>query len=285
MSINTTGLPKTEDYLLGRGRIMVAALSSGLPDADGFRHLGNAPDFTVNVDNETLEHFSSLAGKKTLDARVVITQEVGLTFNLEEFNFDNLADFLSGAAVAAGDGDTNPATAGFGPVDLTTAVKKGRYYQIKDANGLPAMDVETANVTLTHDPGGAADVLVEDTDYTLDEKNGIVHILNDAGATTVVEGNEIEVTLAADAGAVDWDEVRGLTQSEIEVALKFILINAQNSDKEIMFDFHKVRLIANGDMSAIGDELAQMPFSGSAEKNTTADSDSPTVTIRTHANS
>ena len=89
------------------------------------------------------------------------------------------------------------------------------------------------------------------------------------------------MTLAADAGAVSYDEVRALTQTNVIAALKFIGENPANNDAQVEYQFHQVSLKADGDLSAIGDEFSVMGFTAVAETNTTLDPNSPTLTIRT----
>jgi hypothetical protein len=63
-------------------------------------------------------------------------------------------------------------------------------------------------------------------------------------------------------------------------ALKFISQNPANNDESTEYQFHQVSLKAEGDFAQISDEFSQMQLTGTAERNTTADADSPTLTIR-----
>lgn len=285
MSLNTTGQAKTEDYNLGRGTVYVAELTSGLPGDAGWRDLGNCPEFNISVDVETLKHESSRAGLRITDKEVVTKQEINVSFTLDELNFQNLALFFSGTASAAA--LTNPAVAGITERTFVTscpdyAAVGGRWYDIESAAGVRAYDISAANLTLNSDTGGADNTLVEGTDYTVDEKMGRVFILSTA--TLVDAGDDLTYTLAADAGAVAPDEVKALTQTNARVALKFISENPANGDKQTEYDFHQIQLKPDGEFPLVGDEWTTVGFTGTAETNTTRDPDSPTLTIRTHAN-
>ena len=283
--LNTTGAANTADYNLGRGKLYLADLTSGLPGDAGWRDLGNCPEFNINVEVETLEHLSSRSGLKTTDKEVIISQKVNLSFQLDEINFQNMALFFSGAS--ADEAITNPAIAGVAERELIAscpdyAAVGGRWYELKDASGVRCYDIDATKLTMNSDTGGADNLLVEGTDYDVDEELGMVFIKSTA--TLVDAGDDITFALAADAGAVNPDEVKALTQTNVTAALKFVAINPANNDVKVEYQFHQVQLKADGDFALIGDEFTTMGFTAVAESNETADADSPTLTIRTHAN-
>lgn len=283
--LNVTGQANTDDYSLGRGRLYLADLTSGLPGDSGWRDLGNCPEFNCNLEVETLEHQSSRQGLKVTDKQVVISQTLNISFSLDEINFQNLALFFSGTSAAAA--LTNPTIAGVAETTLVTTAPDytavgGRWYDLTNAAGtVRAYDIATANLTLNSDTGGDDNVLVENTDYILDEKLGRVFLI---GGGSIDPGDDITFTLSADAGAVNPDEVKALTQTNVVAALKFVAENPANNDAVTEYQFHQVTLKAEGDFALIGDEFTTMGFTAVAESNTTADADSPTLTIRTHAN-
>lgn len=282
--LNTTGTANPNDYLLGRGIVYAAALSGGLPDASGWRDLGNCPQFNLNLEVETLEHQSSRSGLKVTDKEVVLSQKANVSFQLDEINFRNLALFLSGTSAATA--LTNPAIAGVTSIRLSTSVVLGRWYDLTsldDGGGVRLYDVASANISLEQDPAGTPTALVEGTDYTLDEKMGRVFFLSTA--VNIADGDEVDFTAAADAGATpNIDEVKALTQTNVTVALKFIGENPADNDTQIEVQIHQIQLKAEGDLALIGDEFATMTFTGVAESNTTADPDSDFITVRTHPN-
>lgn len=272
---NTTGIPKTEDYLLGRGAIYFASIvtATGKPDANGFRHLGNAPEMAVAMEVETLEHQSSLEGLKVVDKEVVISQKANVTFALDEVNHENLSLFFSGSQAA----HTNVAVAGFTKHTMVSAVKLGRWYELVNSAGERAYDIEAADLLLET----GATTLVLDTDYTLDLEMGMIFLLSTA--SNISDADPLSATLTAEATAKAVNEVRGLTSTNVIGALKFVGINPANNDKKEEWQFHKVQLKADGDFSLISDEFTQMGFTAAAERNTLADADAPIVRIRTVA--
>lgn len=149
--------------------------------------------------------------------------------------------------------------------------------------GNRAYDVLSGNLTVTTNEGSPV-AMVLGTDYELDSEMGRIFILSTStvAATSISGGKGLRVTLTARVGAKAVNQVRGLTQSVVEGALKFIA-DSPISGKKQEYVLHRVKLRANGDLSLIGDDWSQMPFEGTAESNPAADANSPFVTIRTVA--
>jgi len=276
---NTTGLPNTADYNLGRGKLFFAPLTSGnLPK--GYRDLGNAPGFNITLDKEVLEHFTSRAGLKTKDKEVQLSLAVNMSFQLDEFNDENLADLFSGAKAS----HTNVAVAGFSEYSMVADgdLVLGRWYDIRNSSGERAYDIDATKLSITTNEDVPV-AMVKDTDYTLDAEMGRIFILSTStvAATAIGTSDGLLVTLTADATAKDVYEVQTLTQSAVIGALKFISDNPADDGRKREFQFHKVTLKADGDLSLIGDDWSTMSFTAAAESNTEADTSSPTLTIRT----
>ena len=276
---NTTGLPQTKDYSLGRGKLYIAKLNvaTGKPDASGWRDIGNVPAFTTSVDVEELLHQSSQAGLKVTDKRVVVSQTLNFSFSMDETSSQNMALFFSGDTALV----TNPAVAGFTAVVLTTSAKLGRWYDIVNSAGVRAVDITPANVTARE--AGTPTTLVLNTDYRLDTKMGRIFLLSTA--TGIADGETLDVALAADAGAsAQLDQVKALTKSAEQLVLKFIAENPANNDQQVELEFHSVTLSADGDLSLIGDDWITMQVTGTAQQETLGAATPRTLTITTHAN-
>lgn len=268
---NTTGIPNTQDYNLGRGIVYFAPLVDNLPGA--YRDLGNAPEFNISIETETVEHQSSRQGLRVVDKEVVISQKVTLSLTLDEFNHENLALVFSGETAD----HTNAAIAGFAEHEMIAAVELGRHYDIVNAAGARAYDIESSDLLVENadTPG----VLVEGTDYTLDLEMGTIFFLS--SATGISAGEAVDVTLTAEVTAGAVHEVRGLKSSAVTGALKFVSINPANNDKKTEYQFHQVALKPTGDLALISDEFGTMTLEGAAERNLIASPNSPTLTVRT----
>jgi hypothetical protein len=268
--INISGSPQTRDYLLGRGALYFAPNTDG--EAGAYRHLGNAPEFALNVEVETLEHQSSLEGLKTIDLEVIVSQKIGLSFTLDEINFDNVALWGSGETETY---DNATAIAGFAEYTMIASAELGRWYDIV-SNTTPALrvyNIDPADVTV-ESPDATVKVL--DTDYQIDAFAGRIKILEEG---SIAAAAAVLITLAANAGAGTVDRVKMLTTTNVRGALKFIGENPANNDEQYEIQVHQVNLKPDGDAAFIGDEFATLGFTGTAESNAVPDPDSPYITV------
>lgn len=283
---NLSGIANPDDYNLGRGRVYFATLTNNIPGA--FRFLGNAPEFSINVEVETLEHQASTNGLKVTDKEVIISQQLNLALTLDEINFENLALFFSGETAtfttAAG---ALAASTGTGNAEFPTA---GRWYDIFWSSGDSEFKIgDQVDSTVGIEANRVYDIGdlditggTEGTDYITD---------NVMGRVFVPIGTGLSLASALDASGTEnasadntVEQVRGLTQTNVVGALKFISENPANNDVQRELNFHKTSLKAEGDFSLIGDEFTTMQFTAVAEKNETYSPDSPTVTVSTHDN-
>jgi hypothetical protein len=281
--INSSGAPQTRDYTLGRGIVRLASLTAaGLPDADGFRDLGNAPEFGITVSAEDVRHQSSRTQLKFTDKRCTVSQEVGVTFILDEMNYDNLADYFSGdTEVFTNTHDT--AWVGHEIAIVGAAIKMGNWYQLKSDAGDRIYDLQASGLVYSfeEDPATAAVLLAEGVDYELDHEMGLVRFL--PASILVTDGDTVgwEIGTAASAGQ-DLDQVNALTQADVTGALLFIQTNACDQGNKSEYLFHKVSLSSDGDLPLIGDEIQTASFTGVAEVNSGVTDTSQVLTVRTY---
>jgi hypothetical protein len=91
--------PNINNYQLGRGKIYGAEWSSGsAPTPASLENWGNCPSFDLNLDEETLEHISSMEGLKEKDAEVTLQNGYNITFTLDEATFANFKKYLRGSS-------------------------------------------------------------------------------------------------------------------------------------------------------------------------------------------
>ena len=279
--INTTGNPNTDDYNLGRGIVYFAALgTNGLPSTDGYEDLGNAPQFTVSMEVEDLDHFSSRTGLKVLDKKFIISQSVNITFQLDELRYQNIARFLSGDTSLYNNGHDTV----FSDVVITTGLVQGRWYDLWNSPTLATRrrvyDLNAAGFAFTFEESTPTP-MVESVDYILDRIMGRIQVV--VGSIVATNGDTIQwtSTVAATTPA-DLDQVDGLTDTLIEGALKFISDNPGSDGNRDEYQFHKVQIRADGDLSLIGDEVTVMGFAGAALVNNAVTDTSKVVTVRTY---
>lgn len=282
MGANTSGIPSSDNYLLGRGEVYFAELDAN-DNPVNFRHLGNAPGISLTREIESIEYTSSQSGAATVDKEVVTSQSATITITLDEVEFNNLALFTAGEIVSQSNSAAVAGVTGSNNLALPAANAQGRWYDLyQTATGAPTNNPHTDRiydigvVTIT----GA----VEGVDFTVDRKMGRLFVIQ--GGAVLTDGTTHSVDIAANAGAAPTVEVlRGQTGITLVGAIKFISINPANGDKETEYQFHKVTLKPTGDLALIGDEFAQFQLEGKLESTTGPDSNSPFLNIVDHANS
>lgn len=268
MAINTTGTPTTNDYWIGRGILYLAELNAD-DTPKSFKDVGNVPELTLSVDSETFDHFSSRAGLKVLDKSIVIEQTATTAFILENIkDFGNLKYFFSGEASTY----VNPAAAGFTDAPLVTDgnIEANAWYVIHDTSGKPVFQIDKTKLAISTTDGSPI-ILVQDTDYTVNEVSGMIFLIDTATVQSAITGLVgLTATLTVDASAGTVDVMKAQTRSAVTVALRFIGENAADGSK-LTVDMHKVTIAADGEFSLISEELTQAPMAGSVEKSETYD--------------
>lgn len=285
--INTSGAPNTRDYGLGRGTVRLAPINplTGLPAASGFRDLGNAPEFSITVTVEDLRHKSSREQIAFTDKRCVVSQEVGLAFQLDEMNYQNLSDFFSGTTGTYDNAHDTVITAAANEIvsGATAPFTVGNWYNIYGEGGRRVYNLDAVGVVykFVKDPGGTPADLSAD-DYEIDLQMGIVRFLS-TGASSLTGAEDIGFDLSVVATTPqDLDTVEALTRAEVSGVLKFIGTNACDNGNKDEYTFHKVSLSADGDLAKIGDEISTMNFTGVAEVNNAITTGSKVLSIRTY---
>ena len=276
LGFNRTGRPDAKDYHLGRACISVNELDASTGIGDGcYRPLGNAPNLAVSVDIEELTHRASLckaAGGAVVDRRLVISQTLNLSMTLEELSHENTAIFLQATTESV----VNPAVAGFAAYTISTALAVDTCWYPLASGGVRLMSVDKSLLTVTDTAGPT--VLTEGSDYEVDEAGGLIRFIS-GGANSLAGGETVTVAGAADATApATIDKVNALADVQKRYAVKALVENANNADELVELEFHSVLLVADGELSLVGDELAQMGLTGVAEANS-ALAGSPTLTI------
>jgi hypothetical protein len=233
----------TQNQTLGRGEIHFAPFKAGTLIPDGYRYLGNTPEFNLSVTSESLPHYTMDRGTKIKDKSVNLQTDFAGTFTCDDISMDNLALFFLGSASRVAQASATAET------ETIADVKLGRSYQIGETDALP-MGVKS--VTISAAVVGATP-LVAGTDYELDGPRGIITILE--GATNVNDGDDVEITY--DLAAVSYDRtISG--NKQIEGAIRYLAYNAEGEDVD--YRMAHVRISPNGDLPLKGDDWMTTPF-------------------------
>lgn len=162
--------PSTENYSLPQGEIHFRKVGE-----TAFRHVGNVPEASVELQIERLDHFSRMGPSRAKDKSVVRTKSGTINMSLEEITPENLEFLLMGTASAAAVNlsttvDTTNGDATISGLAAVTGLVAGRRYNIVGTDsGSPI----PTGVTFVFDgvDGGemddTADATVADTAVTI----------------------------------------------------------------------------------------------------------------------
>lgn len=240
-----SGTTGTENQTLGRGEIHFATFKPGTCIPDGFRYLGNTPEFNLSVNTETLPHYKMDRGTKIKDKSVTLQTDHAGTFTCDNIDLENLALFFQGESSTIAQG------AAVGLIETLEGITLGRSYQIGESDALP-MGAKSVTVTAAAD-GTDATALVEGTDYTVDSARGVITFLE--GAANITTGEDCDLTY--DLAAVSYDRtISG--NDQIEGAIRYLAYNAEGDD--IDYRMAHVRVSPNGDLALKGDDWMTTPF-------------------------
>jgi hypothetical protein len=236
------------NYTLGRGKVHFARFKPGTQTPDGFFYIGNTPEFSLTIESETLDHYSSDEGIREKDDSVPL--EVNRTGSLTTDNIDpkNVALFFFGSDSVVTQASVASDT------ETLEGIKSGHSYKLGISPSNPAgyFGIDAAGFSVAVAPAGAA--LTEDEDYTVDLLNGIITFVE--GSAVAVDGTDIEVTYAV-AGSTRSRVISG--SEPVEGAMMYVTKNPKGPDAVFLMPY--VKITPNGDYALKGDEWQQIPLS------------------------
>lgn len=241
------------NYTLGRGRIYFARRDA-LGRLGGERYLGNTPEFNVNFESETLDHFSSDRGIREKDESVILQINRTGSLTTDNINPENVALFFFGAEETLTVAQTTVTDEQVGITGV--GVELGMFYQLgstaNNPSGARGVIFPGASGTVFELKKGAV-TLVAGTDYVLDAALGRVEILETS--TAVQDGDVLAATYTV-AASTRQRIISG--SNPIEGALRFVATNP--TGKNIDYYMPSVKLSPNGDYALKSDEWQQIPF-------------------------
>ena len=232
------------NYTLGRGKVYFSPFITGTKIPEGFRYMGNTPEFSLTIEEERLDHFSSDAGIKEKDASVALEVTRSGSMVCDDINKENVALFFFGSAAALAVAEA------LAEQDDTIIAKIGLTHQIgrtlakpDGARGLLQVIVKDVTDVTTH---------VLDTDYTLDAARGQITIIG-AG---ISEDDVLHITYDQDAVIMD-QVISG--SSPVEGSIMLLENNPVGENHDVIIP--EVKISPNGDFSLKGDDWRTIPFS------------------------
>ena len=216
---------------IGRGKVYFNRL--GADGYEGFRYLGNTPSFSMTINTEDLDHYSSDEGLKVKDESVTLSVDYAASLTTDSISVENVALMFFGDVRAVTQASATAKTETF-------TVSRGHLYE------LPARAVSDVVVKK------GTQTLVEGIDYLLDADNGDIEIPEDSSV-----GARDEITVTYNQSAVRYDRILSGT-TPIAGQLLFKATNPVGS--KIGYRLEKVILRPNGEYQLKGDEWQQISF-------------------------
>lgn len=250
----------TNQYKFGRGKLFIGVYSGDANRADR-RYIGNCPGFTLSVESEKYEHFSSTSGIQTKDLTVTKSVNFNAQITCDDMQAENLALSLAGTSGTL----TQVAT----PVtNEAIVVQKGYHYQLGLVGSNDVGVREVSSVVVTNVAGNTTYVL--NTDYSLDADSGMIYIIS-GGAITNGQTIHVDYTPAAGARTL----IESGTSGAIDAELFFVSANAAGDDQSLRIPLCSIA--PSGELPFItGDEIGQMTFDIGVS---TKDSSTPQIII------
>lgn len=142
------------------------------PAGGSRRHLGNAPQFQLELGVDKLDHFSSMTGVKTKDQSIVLEKTCTLTMSIEEVTLKNLQLALLGDSVNS---DTDTTDGGLQGFDIGVNSQINGVVELIGSNDVgPQYKVTLPSVNFT--PSNAIDFIGDD--WAIIELTGDVLAVN-----------------------------------------------------------------------------------------------------------
>lgn len=234
----------TNEYQIPRGRVFFDPFDIN-GNRTGERYLGNCPGFTISVETEKAEHYSSETGLRQKDQTIVLQVNRTAEVTCDNMSAANVALFLSGEESVVSQGSASVA-------NEAIAVIPGRYYQLGISETDPQGARSVSAVVVTDVAGTTS--YAAGTDYELDADLGRLHIL--AGGTIGTATIHVDYTKAAKT----WQRIVTGADSELRGALRVVSDNASGANRD--FAFPLVTLTPNGELPVIADgtEFATVGF-------------------------
>lgn len=234
-------------YFSGQGKVYVAPVTAGAPGA--FRFVGNVPELNVQLETDVLEHKESTSGQRLTDVRLIRGKSAKFNFALEEFNKDNLALALYGAATTIASGSVT------GEV-LPSAIAVGDYVRTK----FPKI-----STVVVKDSAGTPATLVLDTDYEITSADhGTIKFLNVTGFTQPFK---------VDYAYAEVSNINMFTQGFQERWVKFDGLNTVDANKPVLVELYKVSFDPTERLDLIADDIQKFPLAGNALYDDSKESD------------
>ncbi|MDH1271299.1 hypothetical protein N5C81_27255, partial [Rhizobium pusense] len=186
---------QSRNLTVPRGTALFAKYKPGTQIPGPFRELGNTPEFTLTPEVETMPHYSSRVGFRTLDEEVPIESTLNGSVTTDDMKAENAAYFFMSEVT------TVTVTASSNVEETFEEVKAGDLYQLGFSDTNPSGARKVTTVVITDGAATTPVTFTLDEDYILDADLGTVYI--PAGSAAI--GGSIELVGALeDSGIIQF---------------------------------------------------------------------------------
>ncbi len=209
------------NIVLGAGRVYFDEYDAA-GNLTGERYLAETPDFSLTVESDKLEEYSSdgPTAEKLLDITKSVNRKAACT--VKDINGENLAMFVMGDL---GSLTTTAQPVVADPINDGNAVKGGRWYQLGVDAAHPAGLRGLTNVAIKD----GSTTLVLDTDYNLDAETGRIFVISGAGADGKI------ITADFNTTAVSWENITANDLGAKRGALRWVADNTAGENRDAYF--------------------------------------------------
>lgn len=245
-----------QNYTLGRGELYFGRFKPGTQEPDGEFYIGNTPEFSLTIDKEDLEHFSSDRGIREKDDSVPLQVNRSGALTTDNVVPKNIALFFFGS-------ESTVVDAGGSISETIADVRKGYYYQLGVSTTRPTGIRNLVNPDDSNSGAGAfaATGYTVGTDVIVDYDLGRIYI---PPTSTIPDGTDLAVTYTS-LGQTFSRVISGSTP--VEGCLRFIAVNPKGEQVDYFMPW--VQISPNGDYALKADEWQTIPFTIEILKRTT----------------
>lgn len=225
------------EYSILQGKFYIAERkATGKPD--GFRYIGNVPQASIALQEQTLEHTESYSGQRFVDKVVGLNKSGTLDVTMDEFTVKNLTLAMRGTATSVtGTSVTAEAFAG---------VKTGSFIKLANIN------VDPTTVVVKDDNSPPQTITASGNWAIADADAGIIEILSGG---VISDGDDITV----DYDFTTADKITTFTQaSDKDHYVLFSGKNQADNLKPITIEIFKVRFPPIGSLELITNEFGTL---------------------------
>jgi len=236
----------TNEYHIPRGRVYFDPANPNTGLLTGESPFGNCPGFTIAIETEKANHYSSESGLRQKDASTTVEVSRTATVTVDNISVDNLARYLSGT-VETVEQNADPV------VDEAITVLKDRIYQVGRSSSNPAGARNITAVAVKNTDGTVT--YVANTDYAIDLDLGRLQILPGG---VIADNAAIKVSYSKPA--TSWRRIKTGAIAEMAGAIRVIADNAQGANRD--WYMPKVNITPSGELPVVqeGVDYTTMTF-------------------------